>query len=107
MKALLDLRYLARRTVRSQHDLFLSIVESVERVKELFLRTLFAGNELNIINQQNVNRTIAFEKKLGLVVSIPDCIYQFVHEALKRQVRDLQLRVRFLYCMTSGLNQMG
>jgi len=40
-------------------NLFLLFVERVERVKKLFLRTLLARNELNIVNQQHVHRVEA------------------------------------------------
>src|SRR5207245_5886862 len=50
MQALFDLWYLPRRTIGREYDLFLPIVQCVEGMKKLLLRSFFARNELHIIN---------------------------------------------------------
>src|SRR5262249_42336880 len=55
VKTFLKRGYFTRRTIRTDHNLFLLIVESVEGMEEFFLRTLLAGHELNVVDQQHVD----------------------------------------------------
>src|SRR5213594_3783725 len=50
VETLFDFRDLTRRTIRREHDLLLRVIERIERVKELFLRPLLAGDELDVID---------------------------------------------------------
>ena len=44
-------------------------MQSVERMEELFLSLNFAGKELNIINQQNVNIPVTALEFLSFIVT--------------------------------------
>lgn len=56
-------------TIRSEDDLLITFQQGVKGVEELFLRTLFIGEELNIIDQQGVNgAVIAFKFFDGVVL---------------------------------------
>ena len=54
---LFERRNLVRRAVAAEHDLLLRIVERVERVEELGLRAFFAGEELDVVDEQHVDRS--------------------------------------------------
>ena len=47
---------LARRAVGGNHDLFVLIDQRIEGVEELFLRAVLAGDELHIIDHQDIDR---------------------------------------------------
>ena len=49
--ALVDIFNFVRVTVTRENDLFFVLDEIVERVEEFFLRTLFAGQELDIVDE--------------------------------------------------------
>src|SRR6185369_10180514 len=91
METFLERWYLARRTVRTDNDLFLLIVQSVESVEELFLSPLFSSHELNVVDQQHVHRSILLTETLRLVVA--NRIDQIVHESLGRDVTEFQVLV--------------
>src|ERR1700694_3219671 len=76
-------------------------------MKELFLSAPLAGDKLNIIDEKNVYRPIAFAENLRLVIPVPYRIDKFVHEALERKIGDLKFGVSPLDCMAGGLDQMG
>ena len=44
-----------RKAIRGNYDLLLLLVERVESVEELFLSTLLASNELDIVHQQHID----------------------------------------------------
>ena len=58
-QALLDLRDVLGRAVAGDDDLLARLVEVVERVEELLLRALLARDELDVVDQQEVDRAIA------------------------------------------------
>ena len=78
---------LFRRTIGGEDDLLLRLVERVERVEELFLRPLLAGDELDVVEQQRVDGAIAVAERLHLVVA--DRGDQLGHERVGGHVDDL------------------
>src|SRR5436305_11635899 len=107
VQPLLNLWYLARRAIGSQNDLLLCIIESIESVKKLLLRALLPGDELYVVYQQHIDRTISFPKQAGLVVPIPDSVDEFVHKSLERKISNLKIRSIGLDGVSSRLNQVG
>src|SRR5262249_59468792 len=81
-----DLGYVLGRGVARHDDLLARFVEVVEGVEELFLRPLLAGDELDIVDQQEIDRPIARAKLRGAVVA--DRVDELVREPLRRQVSD-------------------
>src|SRR5207244_6436275 len=55
-QALLDFGNILRDGVAGEDDLFSRLVEVVEGVEEFLLRLLLSGDELNIIDQQEIDR---------------------------------------------------
>ncbi len=68
-QALLERGDFVRRPVAAQHDLFLRVVERVERVEELGLRAFLAGHELDVVDQQDVDAAIALAEVQDAVVA--------------------------------------
>jgi len=80
-----------RVAVTGENDLLATFKQGVEGVEKLFLGTLFTGEELNIVNQQSVHRTV---EALELVDRIQlQCLDHVGHKALGMQVHDLGIRV--------------
>ena len=59
---------IARAGGRRDHDLLAVLVQRVERVEELFLRPLFAGDELDVVDQQHVDAPVAVAELVDLVL---------------------------------------
>src|SRR4051794_3527010 len=76
-------------------------VEVIERMKELLLRSLLAGEHMYVINQQNVSRTVVTMKLSHAAVL--QARNEFIHEALTRCVHDVQsgevIQQISAYCM--------
>ena len=79
-KALHQTRRLLGRRVAGQHNLLLVIVEFIERMEELFLRALFAGQDLHVVHQQHVGGAIVLMEERHAVGS--DALDELIHEAL-------------------------
>ena len=76
----------AGRTIAGQDDLLVSLVERVEGVEEFLLNTLFAGEELDVVDKQDVGLAIFFPEPDELVIL--NGVDVFVGEFLRRQVSD-------------------
>src|SRR6202035_3192410 len=93
------------RRIGREYDLLLRFVERVERVEELFLRSLFAGEKLDVVEQKRVDGAITIPELLHLVVT--DRGDQLRDERVGRHVHDFQARTRVAHLLTDRLNQMG
>src|SRR3954470_11744970 len=91
-------------TVAAVTDLFLRVVERVEGVKELGLRPFLAGQELDVVDEKDVDASIAFAKIKDAVVS--DGVDHLVHESLGRDVGQFQRAQMIEHVMTDGVHQM-
>ena len=69
MEALFERRNLAGRTICRDHELFLHVVEGVERVEKFFLRALLAGDELDIVHQQDIVVPVSFPERREAIIS--------------------------------------
>src|SRR5580765_4208450 len=65
---MLEILNLARRAIACQHDLFVRVVQRIERVEKLFLDALLAREELNVVDQEDVRLAIAFAETNDLIV---------------------------------------
>src|SRR5919204_41749 len=68
LEALLHPEFLGR-AVRGDHDLALFLVERVERVEELGLRLLALGQELDVVDEQDVHVAVAGGELVALAVA--------------------------------------
>ena len=95
---------LFRRRVRRKDDLLLRLIKRVEGVEELFLRALFSGQELDVVEKQRVDRAVAIAERLHLVVA--DGRDQFGHERVRRHVDDFPAGTDVSELLSDGLDQM-
>jgi hypothetical protein len=72
------------RPVAGEHDLVASRVQGVERVEELFLGALLAGNKLDVIHQENVVTAVSVAEVLRCLVA--DGVDEVVGELLRGDV---------------------
>ena len=57
-----------RRTVAREHNLLLSIVQRVESVEELGLRSFLADDELDVVDEEDVDAPVPFAELHDAVV---------------------------------------
>ena len=91
-------------TIAADHNLLLRVVQRVERMEKLRLSALFACNELHIVDEQHVDRAIAFAKIDNPIV--PDSVDHLVHEPLGRDVRQLQIAIVLENVLPDRVHQM-
>ena len=84
-----QLRDRFRRPVARENDLLALLVDRVECVEELFLRSLFAGDELDIVDEQDIDASVALAEFLALLRA--DRIDELVGELLARGIHDALL----------------
>ena len=101
---LLERRNLVGRAVAAEHDLLLRIVERVERVEELGLRAFFAGEKLDVVDQQHVHRPIALAEIEHAIVA--DRVDHLVHESLGRDVGELQIAIVLQHVVPDRVHQV-
>ncbi len=86
---MLEVRDLGRRPIAREHDLFMPVEEGVERVEKFLLRALFAAEELNVVDQQQIGLPVAFAKFDQVIVL--DGVDEFVDEKFARKVHHLRV----------------
>jgi hypothetical protein len=72
--------------VAREHDLLVSLVQAVEGVEELLLDAFLAGEELDVIDEEDIGLALAPAKTHQLAVL--DRVDEFVGELLDRNVGD-------------------
>ena len=82
----------------------LSLQQLVEGVEELFLRALLAGEELDVVDQQRVERTVGGLELVHRVVL--QRAHHVAHEALRMHVRNARFRVAVLDQVRDGVHQV-
>ena len=75
-----------RRPVGRQHDLLAVLVDRVERVEELFLGPLLVGDELDVVDEEEVDPPVAGTELVDL--ALLDRGDELVGELLARRVDD-------------------
>ena len=85
-ESLFESGYFAGRAVAGHDDLLPGFVEGIEGMKELLLDTLFAGQKLNVINQQGLHPAV-FIPEFGQLVFLKGCD-ELIGEALAGHVGD-------------------
>ena len=90
----LDIGDQARRRVRGKNQLLLPCVKGIEGMEELLLGALLVGEEVDVIDHQDIDTPVAIPEFRHAVEA--DGADEFVDEVFGRQVEDLQLRVVML-----------
>ena len=94
-----------RRAVAAEDDLLLRVVEGVEGVEELVLRAFLAGDELDVVDEQDVDRAVALTELQNPVVA--DGVDHLVHETFRRDVGEPQPRRVLHDVLADGVHQVG
>src|SRR5262249_26700442 len=80
-------------------------VEVVEGMEELLLRPLLAGNELDVVDEEEVDVSI-FGAKLRRSI-VADGVDELVGEALRREVEQAKRGIEAGDLMTDGMKEVG
>ena len=80
-------------------------MKRVEGVEKLFLKCVFALDELDVIDQQHVALSVATFESSGGVAS--DRFDELIHEGLGRDVPHVKLREVLDDVVPNGLQEMG
>ncbi|MNH05901.1 hypothetical protein D3C79_652520 [compost metagenome] len=95
---------LFRITVTGQDYLLTAFEQGVEGVEKLFLGTLFTGEELNVIDEQRIHRTVeALELVDGIELQRLDHVRD---ETLGMQVDHLGIRILLEQVVTHSMHQV-
>ena len=93
------------RPVRGQNDLLVGFMERVEGVEEFILRTLLAGNKLNIVHEKQVSMAVFIaEFHIFALLQGGD---QFVGELVAFDINDLGVGTLAVDLAGDGIEQMG
>src|SRR5690606_3450606 len=95
---------LLRIAVAGQDDLTLALEQRVERVEELFLRALLAGEKLDIVDQERIERAIRALELVDRVVL--QAAHHVADETLRVHVRDLRVGVAAQDRVADRVHQM-
>ena len=96
---------LARIAVAGQDDLVLALEQRVEGMEELFLRVLLAGEELDVVDQQRMQRAVrGLEIVHAVVLQRP---HHVADEALRVHVGDARFAVTLLDQVADGVHEVG
>src|SRR5439155_3700741 len=101
---ILELRDGLRLTVGAKDDLLPLLVDRVEGVEELLLGSFLAGDELDVVDEQDVDAAVTLSKLLALLAA--DGIDEFIGELFARRVHDALLGVARQHGMPDGVHQM-
>ena len=80
-------------------------IKFVERVKELFLRSLFPADHLDVVDQQHIRRTIVLMKVRHSIQL--DAVDHLIHESLACGVHDPHASEILDQRLADGMHQMG
>ena len=100
----LQCRNLFRGTVGGDDDLLVDLVQRIEGVEELFLRPVFPREELNVVDEQHVDRAVLVPELAH--ASSGDGADHLVGELLRRQVDDALAREAVVHLMADGVHQV-
>src|SRR3990172_2601096 len=104
-EALLDLWDLLGRAVAGDDDLLARVVEVVEGVEELLLGALLAGDELDVVDQQEVDGPVLGAELRGAIVA--DGVDEVVGEALRGEVEHIKAGEEAGDLMADGVEEVG
>ena len=85
--------------------MFLLIVERVESVEELFLRALFSGDELNVVNEKEIHGAVAIAETDHAIEA--QGIDHVVGEFFSADVGEAKRGIALLHHVANGLHQVS
>src|SRR5207237_9843461 len=93
------------RPIAGEHNLFMSVEKRIERVKEFFLRTLFASKKLDVVYQEEIDLAITLSEFDQITVM--DRVDELVDEQLTRDIIHLYVFLFRPNVLADGLHQVG
>ena len=103
-QTLLELRNVLGRLVRRDHDLLVGVAQGIERVEELLLRALLAGEELDVVDEEEVHVPVFVAE--GESLRVLDGVDHLVGEALCGYVAHARIRTGREDGMPDGMQEM-
>src|SRR5687767_6661179 len=91
--------------VGTDHHLLAGLVEAVESVEKLLQDLLFALEELDIIEQEHIGRSIALFEVVDPLPS--DGVDEVVQETLRRDVSDRQAGIQLEGQLPDGVEKVS
>ncbi len=79
----------------------MQIHQRIESVKKLFLRTILAGDKLNVINQQGVDLAVLILELVDIFRA--ECIHQLCNELFRGQIHHHRFRIVLLDHVSGGV----
>jgi hypothetical protein len=104
-EAVLEVLELLGGAIAGDYDLFHGLVEGVEGVEELLLGALLAGEELDVVDEQDVDGAEAVAEAGHLVVA--DGVDHVVGELFTGDIADGGVGLAALDLVADGLHEMG
>ena len=101
----LERRDQLRRPVGREHDLLAVLVDRVEGVEELLLGPLLVGDELDVVDEQQVDASVARPEVVDL--ALLDAGDELVGELLAGGVDDALAREAGEHLVADGVHQVG
>src|SRR3954447_26000119 len=80
-------------------------MEITKNLEELFLCPLFVGQEVYVVDHQDIDRAVALAEQRHAVET--DRVDQLVDKLLSRQISHTQLRLILLELMTDSVEEMS
>ena len=103
-QALIDVGDLRRRAVARHDDLATTALQRVEDAQHLALRLAPAGEELDVIDQEQIHALVALLERFGL--SRRDREVQLIDEIVERYVLHDEIRLQLLGRKADGADQV-
>ena len=100
-----EAREVLRRNIARDHDLLVVVVQRVEGVEERLLGLLFALQELDVVDEQDVDVAVALVERGSSVVG--DRVDEVVRELLGTHVAHLNALIETLGVVTDRVEQVG
>ena len=104
-EALLHLLELLRVLVARDDDLLVGLVERVERVEELFLRLRLRGEELDVVDEEEI-AALAVARAELVHAALLEGLDELVHELLGRHVEDARRRALGAEAVRDGVHEV-
>ncbi len=105
-ETLFQVRNFFGRTVAGNDDLFLAVIEMIERVKKFFFGSLSSGQIVDIIHQEYIDTSVFLSKIQNF--SVLKMIDEIIHEFFCCDIEDFEADgLSRMNMMSDGVHQMG
>ena len=103
-ESFLETRNVRRSCIGGEDDLPAGGLEGIESVEELLLRPLFSGDELDVVEEQDIDSTKGLTKGLHLLPA--DAVDELVDKLFGGHVRDFAVGIGGDHAMADGVQEV-